>query len=201
MLTIVTRHISLLYVILSWRAIESNRLIHLYVNGADMGIEMNLLAEAGLADPAGERPFLVMNRANVLLQWAFVGRRVVAERTNEWLHIFVHVFDVSFKVDLLREVGATGLANVRPVFDAACFCNARPRWDDRRHRCSSGWVAGRVRPRIRVTVVVKFATVDATDVLQDFLLARCRIVADVAPWICLDWRRLRQTNLSQIPKK
>ena len=68
MLTIVTRHISLLYVILSWRAIESNRLIHLYVNGADMGIEMNLLAEAGLADPAGERPFLVMNRANVLLQ-------------------------------------------------------------------------------------------------------------------------------------
>ena len=66
MLTIVTRHISLLYILL--RTIVSNRLIHLYVNGADMGIEMNLLAEAGLADPAGERPFLVMNRANVLLQ-------------------------------------------------------------------------------------------------------------------------------------
>lgn len=170
------------------------------MNSADMSIEMNFLAKASLADPAGKRSFLVMNCADVLLQWAFVGRRVVAERTNEGLDVFVNVFDVRFKVDLLREVGAARLANVRSAFDAAAFCDTGSRRDDRSHRSSSGWVARRVRSRVRVTVVVQFSAVNASDVLQDFLLAGCRIVTDVAPGICFDGRLLRQTNLKDKPK-
>jgi len=69
---------------------------------ADMGIQVDLLAEASLADSAAERPFLVMNGADVLLQRAFVCRRVVAKWTNEGLDVFVNVLNVRFKVYLKR---------------------------------------------------------------------------------------------------
>jgi hypothetical protein len=70
-------------------------LSYLDMNGTDVSVEVNLLAEAGLTDPADERPLFVVDRPDMLLQRALVGRRVLAERADEGFDIFVDVLDVS----------------------------------------------------------------------------------------------------------
>ena len=65
------------------------------MNGTDVSVEVNLLAEAGLTHPADERPLFVVDRPDMLLQRALVGRRVLAERADEGFDIFVDVLDVS----------------------------------------------------------------------------------------------------------
>jgi hypothetical protein len=70
-------------------------LSYLDMNGTDVSVEVNLLAEAGLTHPADERPLFVVDRPDMLLQRALVGRRVLAERADEGFDIFVDVLDVS----------------------------------------------------------------------------------------------------------
>lgn len=80
---------------------------YLYVDGRDVDVQVNLLAEALPAQSTRKVPLLPVHQLDVLVQHGLVGTHVVAVGTLEGLLRAVHVLHVRLQVDLLTKGGAT----------------------------------------------------------------------------------------------
>jgi hypothetical protein len=162
------------------------------MNCTDMGIQMNFLTEACIANATAERPFFMMHCPHMLVHWALVGSAVLTERANKRLVHFMNIFYVSFKVNLLGKVGPTGLADMWPVFNSPWFCYSpwRGHWS---YRGSPWWVTSIVS-WVVVSVrssFIAFSTMHCSDVLQNVSFTWCRVVTDVTTRIRSSWRLWR----------
>ena len=158
------------------------------MNCTNVRIQMNFLTEACIANPTAEGPLFVMNSPHMLVHRALVGSAVVTERAHKRLVQIMNIFDVSFKVDLLGKVWATGLTDMWPVFDSPGFCH--PSWRGHWSYWGSPWWVASIVSRVGVvrTSLIEFSTMHCSDVLKDFSLAWSCVVANVTTWISTSWR-------------